>query len=128
MSNFNQVILMGNLTRDPNLSYTPGQTAVVEFGLAVNRKWTKTDGSKGEEVLFIECQCYGKRAEVISKYFEKGNPIFVQGRLKLEQWSGDDGKQHSRIRIVVENFEFIGSKKGGDVAEPGPDESSSAAG
>ncbi len=114
MSNFNQVTLMGNLTRDPNLSYTPGQTAVSEFGLAVNRKWTKTDGSKGEEVLFIECQVYGKRAEVINKHFVKGSPIFVQGRLKLEQWSGDDGKQHSRIRVVVENFEFIGSKQGGD--------------
>ncbi len=111
MSNFNQVTLMGNLTRDPNLSYTPGQTAVSEFGLAVNRKWKKQDGSQGEEVLFIECQCYGKRAEVINKHFEKGRSIFVQGRLKLEQWESD-GKQHSRIRVVVENFEFIGSKQG----------------
>jgi len=101
---------MGNLTRDPSLSYTPGKTAVVEFGLAVNRKWTKQDGSQGEEVLFIECQVYGKRAEVISKYFEKGNPIFVQGRLKLEQWDKDD-ETHSRIRVIVENFEFIGSKR-----------------
>jgi len=110
MSNFNQVTLMGNLTRDPNLSYTPGQTAVVEFGLAVNRKWKKQDGSKGEEVLFIECQVYGKRAEVVNKYFEKGSPIFVQGRLKLEQWE-KDGKSQSRIRVVVENFEFIGGKR-----------------
>jgi single-strand DNA-binding protein len=104
---------MGNLTRDPNISYTPGQTAVSEFGLAVNRKWKKQDGSQGEEVLFIECQVYGKRAEVINKHFEKGSPIFVQGRLKLEQWSGDDGKSHNRIRVIVENFEFIGSKQGG---------------
>ena len=111
MSNFNQVILMGNLTRDPQLSYTPNQTPVVEFGLAVNRKWTKEDGSQGEEVLFIECQCFGKRAEVISKHFEKGSPIFVQGRLKLEQWEKDDTK-HTRIRVIVGNFEFIGSKQG----------------
>ena len=110
MSNFNQWIGMGNLTRDPNLSYTPGQTAVSEFGLAVNRKWTKQDGSQGEEVLFIECQVYGKRAEVINKHFQKGSPIFVQGRLKLEQWESD-GKMHSRIRVVIDNFEFIGSRQ-----------------
>lgn len=110
MSNFNQWIGMGNLTRDPNLSYTPTQTAVVEFGLAVNRKWTKEDGSQGEEVLFIECQCFGKRAEVIQKHFEKGSPIFVQGRLKQERWDSQ-GKSHTRIRVVINNFEFIGSKQ-----------------
>jgi len=112
MSNFNQVILMGNLTRDPQLSYTPNQTPVVEFGLAVNRKWTKQDGSQGEEVGFFECQCYGKRAEVIVKHFTKGSPIFVQGRLKQECWE-KDGTTHSRIRIMVENFEFIGRKENG---------------
>jgi len=110
MSNFNQVILMGNFTRDPQLSYTPSQTPVVEFGLAVNRKWTKNDGSQGEEVAFVECQCYGKRAEVIVKHFTKGNPIFVQGRLKQERWE-KDGTTHSRIRIIVESFEFIGRKE-----------------
>jgi len=101
---------MGNLTRDPQLSYTPSQTPVVEFGLAVNRKWTTQDGSQGEEVAFVECQCYGKRAEVITKHFTKGNPIFVQGRLKQERWE-KDGSQHSRIRIIVESFEFIGRKE-----------------
>jgi len=116
MSNFNNVILMGNFTRDPQLSYTPNQTPVVEFGVAVNRKWTKQDGSTGEEVCFLECQCYGKRAEVIVKHFTKGNPIFIQGRLKQERWE-KDGEQHSRIRIMVENFEFIGRKENGN--EPG---------
>jgi len=111
MSNFNLVLLMGNLTRDPQLSYTPSKTAVSEFGLAVNRKFKKQDGTQGEEVLFIECQVYGKRAEVISKHFEKGSPIFVQGRLKFEQWDAD-GRAHSRIRVIVENFEFVGSKQG----------------
>jgi len=119
MSNFNQVILMGNLTRDPSLSYTPSKTAVVEFGLGVNRKWKRDDGSQGEEVLFVECQVFGKRAEVISKHFEKGSPIFVQGRLKLEQWTKDD-KKHSRIRVIVERFEFIKSISR-------PDESSGSA-
>ena len=109
MSNFNQVILMGNLTRDPTLSYTTNQTPVCEFGLAVNRKFKKSDETMGEEKLFIECQCFGKRAEVISKHFSKGNPIFVVGRLKLETWEKDD-KTHSRIRVIVENFEFVGKK------------------
>lgn len=110
MSNFNLVVLMGNLTRDPKLSYTPNQTAVVEFGLAVNRKWTKQDGSAAEEVCFVECQMFGKRAEVVNKYFKKGDPIHVQGRLKFEQWEKDD-HTHSRIRVVVESFEFIGVKR-----------------
>ena len=113
MSNFNQVILMGNFTRDPQLSYTPNQTPVVEFGLAVNRKWKAEDGSQREEVLFIECQCYGKRAEVIAKHFKKGSPIFVQGRLKLERWESK-GEMHSRIRVLVESFEFIGGKETGN--------------
>ena len=109
MSNFNQVILMGNFTRDPQLSYTTTQTPVVEFGLAVNRKFKKADESMGEEVLFIECQCFGKRAEVISKHFSKGSPILVVGRLKLDTWEKDDVQQ-SRIRVIVERFEFIGRK------------------
>ena len=107
MSNFNQWIGMGNLTRDPQLSYLPNKTAVVEFGLAVNRKWKKEDGSQGEEVLFIECQAFDKRAEVITKYFSKGSAIFVQGRLKLERWE-KSGETHTRIRVVVLGFEFIG--------------------
>jgi len=109
MSNFNQVILMGNFTRDPQLSYTTGQTPVVEFGLAVNRKFKKSDETTGEEVLFIECQCFGKRAEVISKHFSKGSPILVVGRLRLETWEKDD-KTQSRIRVIVERFEFVGRK------------------
>jgi len=111
MSNFNQVILMGNFTRDPQLSYTPNQTPVVEFGLAVNRKWKAEDGAEREDVLFIECQAFGKRAEVITKFFKKGSPIFVQGRLKLERWDSEDGKTHSRIRVAVQSFEFIGGKE-----------------
>jgi len=109
MSNFNLVILMGNLTRDPELSFTPNQVPIVLFGIAVNRKWKKQDGSEGEEVCFVECQMFGKRAEVISQHFTKGKPIFVQGRLRFEQWESG-GKQHSRIRVLVENFEFIGEK------------------
>jgi len=110
MSNFNQVILMGYMTRNPELSYTPNKTAVVVFGLAVNRTYVKADETKGEENLFIECQGFGKRAEVISTHFSKGNPIFIVGRLKLETWE-KDGQPQSRIRVIVENFEFVGKKQ-----------------
>lgn len=109
MSNFNQVILMGYMTRNPELSYTPNQTAVAVFGLAVNRTFKKADETIGEETLFIECQGFGKRAEVISKYFKKGNSIFIVGYLKLESWE-KDGEPKSRIRAIVSNFEFVGKK------------------
>lgn len=111
MSNFNQVILMGYMTRDPVLSYTSSQCAVVEFGLAVNRSFKKADETTGEEKLFIECQGFGKRAEVISMFFKKGQPIFIVGHLKLETWE-KDGQPRSRIRAIVSNFEFVGKKEG----------------
>ncbi len=110
MGNFNQFILMGNFTRDPELTYTPSQTAVVDFGLAVNRRWIKQDGSPGEETLFIDCKVFGKRAEVINKHFGKGDSIHVIGHLKFEQWDGKDGAKHSKIRAIVESFEFVGKK------------------
>ncbi len=88
MANLNRVLLMGNMTRDPQLTYLPSQTAVVEFGLAMNRKFKKQDGSQGEEICFVDCQMFGKRAEVINKYFKKGEPIFIEGRLKLDSWQG----------------------------------------
>lgn len=111
MSNFNQFVLMGYMTRDPQLSYTPSQCAVVVFGLAVNRTFKKADETIGEENLFIECQGFGKRAEVISTHFSKGQPIFVVGHLKLESWE-KAGEKRSRIRAIVENFEFVGKKIG----------------
>ena len=113
MSNFNQLILMGNLTRDTELSYTPGQTAVCEFGLAVNRTFKKSDGSQGEEILFVDCKIYGSRAETVNKYFSKGDMIFVVGRLAFEQWE-KDGVKHSKHRMKVESFEFVGRKPDSD--------------
>jgi len=104
----NKIILLGNLTRDPQLSYLPSNTAVCEFGIAVNRKFKKQDGTQGEEVLFIDCQIFGKRADVINKYFKKGNPILVEGRLKLDQWQDQKGNNRSRHKVFVENFEFVG--------------------
>ncbi len=111
MANYNKVILIGNLTREPQLSYLPNQTSVVEFCLAANRKYKKQDGSQGEEVCFVDCQMFGKRAEVVNKYFKKGDPIFVEGRLKFDQWNAQDGSKKSKLRVFVENFEFVGERK-----------------
>jgi single-strand DNA-binding protein len=127
MANLNKVLLMGNMTRDPQLSYLPSQTAAVEFGLAINRKFKKQDGSQGEEICFVDCQMFGKRAETIQKYFKKGEPIFVEGRLKFDSWQAQDGTKKSKLRVFVENFEFIGrggqkaagsAPNGGDVPPP----------
>ena len=111
MANVNKVLLMGNMTRDPQLSYLPSQTPVVEFGLAMNRRYKKQDGSMADDTCFVDCQMFGKRAETVNKYFKKGDPIFVEGRLKYDSWE-KDGRRQSRIRVFVENFEFIG-KAGG---------------
>ena len=111
MASYNKVILMGNLTRDPQLSYLPSQTAVVEFSLATNRKYKKQDGSQGEEVCFTECKMFGKRAEVINKYLHKGDQLFVEGRLKYESWQAQDGSKRSKLCVFVENFEFMGGGK-----------------
>jgi len=109
MANFNKVMLLGNLTRDPQLSYTPNQTAVVEFGLATNRKFKRQDGSPGEEVCFVDCQAFARTAETINKYCKKGDPLLVEGRLKFDSWEDKDGKKRSELRVNVENFQFISS-------------------
>ncbi len=108
MANFNRILLMGNLTRDPQLSYTPNQTAVVDFGLATNRRWTGQDGSQREETCFVDCRMFGKRAEVINKYCKRGNPLFIEGRLTFNSWEAQDGSKRSKLRVTVENFEFLG--------------------
>lgn len=113
MANFNKVMLIGNLTRDPQLSYTPNQTAVVDFGLAINRNWTGQDGTKRDETCFVDCRMFGKRAEVVNKYCKKGNPLFVEGRLTFDSWQAQDGSKRSKLRVTVENFEFLGGGGGG---------------
>ena len=118
MASYNKVILMGNLTRDPQLSYLPSQTAVVDFGLAVNRRWRGTDGQQREEVCFVDCRAYGKPAETINQYMNKGKPILVEGRLVLDSWEGKDGTKRSKHRISVERFQFVGAA-GGAGSAPG---------
>jgi len=124
MANFNKVLLMGNITRDLELKYLPSQTAVCEFGLAVNRTWTGADGVKKEEVTFVDCSCFGKTAEILTKFKKKGDPLFVEGRLKLDQWEAQDGGKRSKLKVVVENFQFLnrgqpGSYGGAAAGDPG---------
>ncbi|MHC4499928.1 MAG: single-stranded DNA-binding protein [Planctomycetota bacterium] len=120
MANFNKVLLMGNLTRDPQLSYTPNQTAVVDFGLAVNRRWTGQNGSQREETCFVDCRAFGRMAENINKYLSKGRLVFVEGRLSFDSWTAQDGTKRSRHRVTVENFQFL---PGGAGAAAGQGES-----
>jgi single-strand DNA-binding protein len=109
MANLNKIMLIGNLTRDPQLSYLPSQTAVVEFGIATNRKWKSQDGQQREETCFIDCQAFGRQAENINKYLSKGRPVFIEGRLKFDTWTGQDGTKRSKHRVTVENFQFLPS-------------------
>ena len=113
MANYNKVILMGNLTRDPQLSYLPSQTPVVELGLAVNRRFRTGDGENREETCFVDCRAYGKQAETLNQYMQKGRPILVEGRLQYSQWEDKSGNKRSKLRVVVENFQFVGGGAGG---------------
>ncbi len=118
MANYNKVIMVGNLTRDPQMSYLPSQTPVVEFGLAVNRKWKSQDNQQRDETCFIDCRAYGKQAETLNQYMSKGRPILVEGRLHYDTWEGKDGVKRSRHRIIVERFQFLG--QGGTKAPQEP--------
>ena len=111
MPNYNKIIIIGHLTRDPELRYLPNQTQVVEFGIATNRNWTGQDGTKQEEVLFVDCVMFGKRATTIREYCSKGEPLLIEGRLKLDTWQAQDGTNRSKHRVIVENFSFMGSPK-----------------
>jgi single-strand DNA-binding protein len=114
MSSFNKVMLMGNLTRDPQLKYLPSQTAVAEFGIACNRKFRTATGEDRDEVTFVDVAAFGKTGEVINQYFTKGKPIFIEGRLKYDQWEDKQGGgKRSKLTVVVENFQFIGGRDGG---------------
>ncbi len=115
MASFNKVILIGNLTRDPELRYTPKGTAIAKLGLAVNRRWRSESGEQKEEVTFIDVDAFGKQAEVIGQYLKKGRPIMIEGRLKLDQWDDKQtGQKRSRLGVVLDSFEFLDSGRGGE--------------
>ena len=113
MANLNKVMLIGNLTRDPELRVTPKGTAICQFSLAVNRKFRDESGADREEVTYVDIEAWGKSGENIAKYCTKGRPLFVEGRLRLDQWEDKTTKEkRSRMKVVCDNFQFLGSGRG----------------
>lgn len=118
---YNKVLLMGNLTRDIELRYLPNSnTAVAAIGLAVNRRFRTQSGEDREEVAFVDCEAFGRTAETMSQYLRKGRPVFIEGRLKLDQWDDkQSGQKRSKLKVVVEGFQFIDSGGSGGGGEGG---------
>jgi single-strand DNA-binding protein len=115
MASFNKVILMGNLTRDPEVRYTPGGSAVCHFGLAANRRYKTQDGDWKEETTFVDCTMWGKRGEAFAKYHSKGKQAFIEGELRLDTWEDkNDGSKRSKLYVVALNWEFVGGGGRGD--------------
>ncbi|MEI6351419.1 MAG: single-stranded DNA-binding protein [Verrucomicrobiota bacterium] len=114
MASLNKVMLIGNLTRDPEVRYTPKGTAVAELGLAVNRRYTAENGEKREEVTFVDVTLWGKTAELAGEYLKKGRPVYIEGRLQLDSWDDKQtGQKRSKLRVVGEEMQFLGSREGG---------------
>jgi len=114
MASFNKVILAGNLTRDPELRYTPKGTAIAKIGMAVNRSWKNEAGETKEEVTFVDVEAFGRQAEVIGQYLKKGRPLLLEGRLKLDTWEDKNTHQKvSKLRVVLESFSFLDSRGDG---------------
>lgn len=114
MPNFNKVIIAGHLTRDPEVKYLNSGSAICNFSVAVSEKWKdKTSGEMKESVAFIDCDAWGKTAEIIGQHFQKGKAILVEGRLKQENWDDKEtGKKRSKLKVTVDSFQFLGGGKG----------------
>jgi single-strand DNA-binding protein len=125
MANFNKVILIGNLTRDPELRYTPKGTAIAKIALAINRTWKTETGETKEEVTFVDVDAFGRQAETLGQYMKKGRPIMVEGRLKLDTWEDKQTNQkRSRLGVVLESFQFLDFNKSAEgVGAPLPPKS-----
>jgi len=121
-ASLNKTFLIGNLTRDPELRYIPSGTAVASFGLAVNRQYTNSDGEKVDDVCYIDIVAWNRLAEVAGEYLSKGQPIFVEGRLQLDSWEDQDGKKRSKLKVVAQNIQFLGSGKADNSEEKNTDE------
>ena len=118
MASFNKVILCGNLTRDPDLKYTPKGTAIARLGLAMNRKWKTESGESKEEVTFVDVDAFGKQAETLAQYLRKGRAVLIEGRLKLDQWEDKNThEKRSKLGVVLESFSFVDSAKGSTASE-----------
>ncbi|HKJ91376.1 MAG TPA: single-stranded DNA-binding protein [Oceanipulchritudo sp.] len=112
-ASFNKVYLMGNLTRDPEVRTTPAGLKIAKFGLAVNRRYRTRDNELKEETTFVDIDAFGAQAETLERYCQKGSPLFVEGRLRLDQWQTSNGENRSKLNVVLENFQFIGSNREG---------------
>jgi single-strand DNA-binding protein len=110
MASYNRVFLMGNFVRDPELRVTPSGLAICRFTIATSRVIRQGDGNTREEVTFVDVEAFGKTGETVAKYFQKGRPIFVEGRLRLNEWQTNTGEKRSKLMVVLENFVFVGSK------------------
>ena len=119
MASFNKIILVGNLTRDPQLTYTASQVAICKFGIATNNKRKDRDGNIKEEVCFVDCTAFGRSGETFNQYMTKGRSVLIEGRLHLNQWTTPEGEKRSKHEVVVENFTFLGNRGegGGDSGE-----------
>ncbi len=119
MPSFNRVILAGNLTRDPELRYTPSGTAIAKIGLAISRRWYNAARELQEEVTFVDVDAFGKQAQTIGQYLKKGRPILVEGRLRLDQWDDKNtGQKRSRLGVVLERFSFLDFGQGRESDPP----------
>jgi single-strand DNA-binding protein len=133
MPSLNKVLLMGNLTRDPELRVTPKGTSICQFSLAINRQFKMESGETREEVIYVDVEAWGKQGETIAKYVTKGRPLYVEGRLRLDQWEDKNTKEkRSRMKVVLEQFQFLGDSRGGPggggpggPSEPGIDQTAS---
>ncbi|TVP75879.1 MAG: single-stranded DNA-binding protein [Puniceicoccaceae bacterium] len=110
MASFNKVILLGNLTRDPETRVTANELTICKLGLAVSRAYSTRDGERREETTFVDVDAFGRQAEVITKYLRKGSPIMIEGRLRLDQWETSDGQKRNKLCVVLENFQFVGGR------------------
>lgn len=121
MANLNKVMLIGNLTRDPELRYTPKGTAVAEISLAINRTWTNEQGQKQEDTTFVEVTLWSRQAEIAQQYLTKGSPCYIEGRLQLDSWDDKEtGKKRSKLRVIGENFQFLAGKGGAPQGDGSP--------
>lgn len=118
MANLNKVFLMGNLTADPELRYTPSGASVCTLRMAVNRRYTTRQGENRDETLFIDVTVWGKQAEACSQYLSKGRPLFVEGRLRQDTWTTNDGQKRSKIKAVAERVQFLGPAPDSTGARP----------
>jgi single-strand DNA-binding protein len=126
MASYNRVILIGNLTRDPELRYTPKGTAIARIGMAMNRSWKSDSGEARDETTFVDVDAFGRQAEVIAQYMRKGRPLMIEGRLRLDSWDDkNSGQKRNQLRVVLEQFTFLDS--GGQRGDGGSDPFQSAA-